>query len=270
MCALGAIATAGVWADIWKTAQRHGEVMHIALVPLVALWLVWVRRERLRQCEPVGTWMGPLLVLSGWIGSVIGDALSYEVFAHLGAVAILIGCILSVVGVNVVRRFLPAFVVLLLLIPAPWIVHEHLARPFLRIVGEVGLIAYEAFGVTARLRGEHLVLNGVSVPVVAACGAPGLKAIFLVAFAFAFAKPLRGWVRALVLLSTPVVAVVTQLLGTMLVVYLVPRGPLGFEQLTALSGWLLLPVAFALLVGLIRLLDWAAVPVQDYSLAKEG
>jgi hypothetical protein len=33
------------------------------------------------------------------------------------------------------------------------------------------------------------------------------------------------------------------------------------------AGWLMLPVSFLILLGVIRLLRWAMVPVMKYSLA---
>mgnify|MGYP003942000041 CR=1 FL=1 len=33
------------------------------------------------------------------------------------------------------------------------------------------------------------------------------------------------------------------------------------------SGWLMLPIAFLLLLGIIKLMDWALIPVRRYTLA---
>lgn len=271
MCALGGYATANVWGDIWETARRHGEVAHILLVPVVVAVLTWVRRERLRHCQPVATWVGPILVVGGWLGSLVGEPLEYKVLAHVGAVAILIGCVLSMTGVEVLRRFLPAFAAVLLLIPAPWVVHETLTAPFQAFVAELSLTAYGMVGIHAHLEGDRLVVGNMAVPLVAAAGAPGLKAIFLVAYGFSFAQPLRSWVRGLLLASTPVFAAVLQTLGTLLVVWFAQgREAIGVVALTTLAGLVLLPVALGLMVLLVRLLGWAAVPVRDYSLAEEG
>ena len=40
-------------------------------------------------------------------------------FAGLGALMVTVGCVLSVVGIHVLRQFLPAFAVLLFLVPLP-------------------------------------------------------------------------------------------------------------------------------------------------------
>jgi exosortase len=272
MCLIGAVATAGVWRDIWITAERHGETSHLILVPLVAGWLVWVRRERLRLCEPVGTWLGPMLVVVGWLAASLGDTMNYAVFSHAGAVTILIGCILSVVGVDVLRRFAPAFVALLFLIPAPWVVHQNVTEPFNLFVNQASVLVFQLLGVDAMAEERALLIDGVAVPVIAACGAPGFKGILLVAYGFAFAKPLRAWARVVVLLCTPLAAVVTQILGTTLLAGVLHyRDSESAVMWGAILGWLLLlPLVLICLVGVVRVLSWASAPVHEYRLAREG
>lgn len=269
MLVVGVLATRHVWVDIWATAVRHGEIGHFLLVPVVVAWLAWVRRERLRVTEPVGTWLGPVVVGVSWALASVGEALAVKVLTHVGAIGIMVGCLLAVVGWDVVRRFLPAFGALLLLIPAPWAVHAHLADPFTDFVAEFSLLVYGVLGIAADRQGDQMHVAGVTVPVLAACGAPGLKAIFLAAYGFAFAQPLKRWARGLILALTPVAAVLCQLFGPPIVAWLVTMDQFNPEWLAAVAGWLLLPVVFALLYGLLRVLSWASVPVQQYTLATD-
>lgn len=269
MLTVGTVATRDVWADLWATARLHGEIGHLVLVPLVVFWLVWVRRERMRLCEPVGTWIGPLIVGVSWAMATLGDSFDVKVATHTGALGILVGCLLSVVGVDVFRRFLPAFGALLLIVPTPWAIHEHVTGPFTDFIAELGLFVYHVLGISAELRGRVMTIEGVHMPVLAACGAPGLKAILLAAYGFAFGQPLKWWARGIVLAATPAAAVACQVLGAPLVAWLITLDEVDPEWLSAVAGWLLLPVVFALLFGLVRLLNWASVPVQQYTLAQE-
>jgi hypothetical protein len=269
MFVVGVAATRDVWVDIWRTAMHHGEIGHLLLVPLVVFWLVWVRRERARLCEPVGTWIGPVIVGVSWCVAALGELMGYKVFTHAGAVGIMVGCLLSVLGWDVLRRFLPAFGALGLLIPAPWLVHERLADPFTDFVAEFSLLVYNVLGISAQMRGPVMIIEDTRIPVLAVTGAPGLKAIFLAAYGFAFAQPLRRWARGLVLASTPIAAVMCQILGAPLVAWLVTLDEVNPEWLSAVAGWLLLPVVFGILFGLVRLLNWASVPIQQYTLAQE-
>src|SRR5436305_1517666 len=44
------LASIGGWQEIWYIGMRDEESSHIWLVPFLAAWLVWVRRDRLVAC----------------------------------------------------------------------------------------------------------------------------------------------------------------------------------------------------------------------------
>ncbi|MDX1565778.1 MAG: archaeosortase/exosortase family protein, partial [Phycisphaeraceae bacterium] len=117
LCVIGIALMHEAWADILHLAMGSEESYHIFLVPLIFGWLVWVRRERFRYCRPVDTWLGPVLVLAGWGLSTFGYYHAVESFWHGGAVVVLIGCVVAVMGREVLVRFAPAFVVLIFLVP---------------------------------------------------------------------------------------------------------------------------------------------------------
>ncbi len=66
MAALGVIATLDAWKDMFLIAFNDEEYSHIFIVPVVALWMVWVRRMRFRHCKTSGTIVGPIIVALGW------------------------------------------------------------------------------------------------------------------------------------------------------------------------------------------------------------
>src|SRR3712207_5212859 len=61
MGALGVAACWEPWREIFMLASKEPEYSHIFLVPLVALWMVFVRRARIRHCRPTGTGIGLLV-----------------------------------------------------------------------------------------------------------------------------------------------------------------------------------------------------------------
>ena len=63
--ALGVLATWEAWEDIAGIAMRDPEASQVFLAPIVAGWLVWVRRVRLRRYVARSTWAGPALVAFG-------------------------------------------------------------------------------------------------------------------------------------------------------------------------------------------------------------
>ena len=50
--AVGVAVTWNAWQEIYMFATRDEEASHIFLVIPVALYMIWVRRMRLRHCRP--------------------------------------------------------------------------------------------------------------------------------------------------------------------------------------------------------------------------
>ena len=269
MLAAGVAATYDAWADILHIAVRDEESSHIFLVPIVFAWLIWSRRARLRQCRPVGTYVGPVLAAAGWLVSSIGYNNAIQSFWHGGSLLVVLGCLVSVLGVQVISRFLPALAVLVFLIPVPGMARLQIATPLQTYTAAATHTLFEMLGLDVARFGNVLIINGVKVGIAEACN--GLRMVFalaLVSYAFAFGTPLRWYVRLLVLAASPLSAIACNVFRLVPTVwfygYASTKVAEGFHEF---SGWGMLVVAFLVLFGIIRLLRWAGVPVTRYTLA---
>ena len=99
------------WADICRLARKDEESSHILLVPIVAGWLFWVRRWRLRHCRREGMWVGPLIAAVGAALYVFGDAMLAESLWHAGAVLLVVGSFLAVAVITLLIGVIIALVV---------------------------------------------------------------------------------------------------------------------------------------------------------------
>jgi exosortase len=269
LAALGVAATSDAWKDLWQVATSSEEQSHVFLAPIVAGWLFWVRRERLRRLTPEGRWIGPVVVALGWLLWSTGDLTLTQGFWHAGAVLVVLGGLLSVLGTGFLRRFLPAFVVLAFMVPVPGLVREKIALPLQTVTAQATQVMLDILGVDAARTGNVLVINEVRVAIAEACN--GLRMVFaltLVSFAFAYGTPLRESVRVVIIVLSPVSAILCNVVRLVPTVWMYGR----FEADTAetfhdVTGWIMLPLAFLLLLGIIRALRWALIPVQRFTLA---
>lgn len=269
MVAGGVAVTFDAWADIFRIAWRDEEASHIFLVPIVAAWLVWVRRSRLRYCRPGHTILGPVLVGLGWAVSWIGYNYAIQSFWHGGSVMVIVGCFVTVVGRDVFLRFLPAFVVLVFLVPVPGMARQQIAIPLQTATAKVAQTAFDLLGFDVGRTGNVLNINGVDVAIAEACN--GMRMVFalaLVSYAFAFGTLLRNYARFLILAASPLSAIACNVIRLLPTVWLYGYYPkpvaVGFHDI---SGWLMLPIAFVILLGIIKSLRWALIPVSPYPLA---
>ena len=269
MASLGVLVTWPAWADIYHIASADEESSHIFLVPIVALWMLWARRLRFRYCKPTGTLLGPVIVAVGWIISLIGFYRGTGTFWHGGAVLVVIGCIVSVLGKQAILRFLPVVAVLIFLVPVPGELRLRVALPLQTWTARIEQTTFEILGTDVQRAGNCLTINGRNVNIIEACN--GLRMVFaliLVSYAFSFGLPLRNRVRLLILLASPFAAILCNLIRILPTVWLYgnarPAVARGFHDF---SGWLMLPIALLMLLGIMRLLRWAMIPVMRYTLA---
>lgn len=271
MGSLGVLATLDAWKDIYTLASRDEEYSHIFLVPIVALAMVMVRRMRMRHCKPSGMIVGVVLVAAGWTMLSYGFYHAVEAMWHAGAVVVVLGCILSVLGKNVIFRFFPAIAVLVFLVPVPGKIRQEIALPLQSWTARTAQTGLEICGVETEVSGNTLSINGKPVTVAEACN--GLRMVFpliLVSYAFCFALPLRNGVRFLILLASPLVAIFCNVLRTLPTIWLYGNEPRAIaDAFHEWSGWAMLLISFLLLLGIIKALKWAMLPMTRYPLASQ-
>ena len=256
-------ACADAWGDLLFLATNDPEASHVLLVPLIAAWLVYVRRGRLAGVRARGFWVGPAVVLGGAAVYFVGDWQFIQMAWHLGAVVVVVGAALTALGRDAMVKFLPAVLALGFMVPISARLRQAVALPLQRVTATVTQEVLGAFDKGAARSGNLLSINGHDVTVAEACsGMRSTAALVLVSYAFAFATPLRPWVRGLVIALSPVLAV------TCNVIRLVPT-VWGYGHLDAATadavhsagGWVMLFVGYFLLIGIVRGLELLGVPV---------
>jgi len=269
LAAAGVALTFEAWADMFTIAWGDEEASHIFLVPIIAAWLVYVRRERLRYCAPTGHWVGPALIAAGWVVSSIGYYNSMQALWHAGAVVVVVGCALTALGADVLRRFLPAIAVLIFLVPVPARLRLGIALPLQEVLAQMTWGAFDLAGVDVEQFGNTLTINGQPVQVAEACN--GLRMVFtlvLVSYAVAFGTPLKSYARFLLIALSPLSALVCNFVRMVPTVWLFGHASNSVAAtFHDVAGWIMLFVAFLLLMGIIRVLRWAMLPVARFTLA---
>ncbi|MEM7576867.1 MAG: archaeosortase/exosortase family protein [Planctomycetota bacterium] len=270
------------WATIWRQATTQDANGYVLLTPLIVVWLMYARRMRFAVVQPRFDWVGlPAMVLGTLLFGVWRSTDEPQIGGTMGTVLMFGGAVASVVGREVVVRFAAAWVALLFLNPIPGRILDPFSGALQIAAAELACAVYELMGVSSLVLQGHIICGlGDSVRELPLDATPDVlpmaTALILVTYGFVFASPIRGIVRTILLLLAPLAAILGGTLALVATIYLQYRA--GIDAETSSRGvqgvWLLagqaavLLGAFAALLGVMRLLAWAAVPPRRFSLAQ--
>ena len=268
MVSLGIFATFDALSDIYRIAMKDEESSHIFLVPIVTIWLIWVRRGRFRHCKARGGFLGLILIAAGWACYSLGDSYFVQILWHGGAIMLVLGCLFVVLGSDVFFAFMAAIAIQVFLVPVPGRIRQAIAIPLENITTVVTQQVCDVIGLVSDRSGNVIIINGQNVEIAQACN--GLRMVFaltLVSFAFAFGTPLRWYVRLIVVAGSPLCAIFCNVIRLVPTVWFYGYWTAWAGKFHDVSGWLMLPISFLLLMVIVKLLRWALVPVNLFTLA---
>jgi exosortase len=270
LAAIAVIATLGVWSEIWQRAFHNPEDSHILLALPVAVWLGFLRRTRLRRWHPEPSLLGPVMIALGWGLILTGFYTATDVFQHLGALLTVGGAVVAVLGHKLPMLLKPSLIALLFLFPVPGTFRQHIAIPLQHVSAIISENLLALFGVAIERSGIVLTINGHDVAVAEACnGMRMVSALGLITFAFVFSVPMRANIRLLLLVFSPLIALVVN------IVRLIPTAlAYGYTEADTaqlvhdVGGWAVLALALGMLWGLLAILRWLEIPVAPYPVPK--
>lgn len=282
------------WVACLRASLEREVNAGIVVAPVVFLFLATLRWRRLLNLRPQPDLLGVavagigvvLLVAAsldpaggGWffLGGPLGRSGDPGTWARTGAVGgallLMLGSVTAITGHRVAGRFGAAMGALAFLVPLPDSLVLQIAEPMNFAAAKVACGVYEVFGIGAGVDAAFLAIEKepdiwVQVPLSETAQAfPIAMMLVVVCYAFVFGSPLRPLVRAAVLLLCPLAAIFS-CAGVMVATlrFLTPEADAwGWTQ--AAGQWFMMALSFFMLMGVIRLLSWAAVPVRRFSLA---
>ena len=257
------------WPVLSKLVHDWGindNYSHGYLIPPLAGYLIWERRQQLRAVPPNGTWFG-LIVVLGSLLLLLAGLLGAELFlTRMALLGTLVGGVLFVLGWGHLRMLVFPLGVLLLMIPIPAILFNQVVFPLQLVASRAGEAALSGAGIPVLREGNIIILANTTLEVAEACsGIRSLVSLLTLAIVFGYFTDSRPGVRLAIALSAIPVAIAANALrvaGTGIAAhYYGSAAAEGFFH--SFSGWIVFIAAFAMLFGVIRVLRWLVPePIQ--------
>ncbi len=238
--------TLGNMATLWG---RDPQYSHGYLVPLFALYLLWLRRELWPNAfRP--SWLGAPLLLVGILTRFGGAFAGSPWLDAISLLPTLAGVWLMLGGWPTLRWSWPAIGFLFYMLPLPYTFSGQLAGPLQRFATIVSTFLLQTMGVPAIAEGNVILLSEVEIGIVEACSGLRMLVIFFAlstAVALLIKRPL--WEKALIVASAIPIALacnIVRITGTGVLHELV-SSEMANAVFHDLAGWLMMPLALAML-----------------------
>lgn len=261
-----AVVYSKVLQELYRDWWTNPDYSHGLLLPFVALYLVWRRREEWSRQAVVPSNFGLLVILAG-LGLLFLGELGAEFFlTRISLLTFLCGLILFFLGWGHLRIASFPVAILLLAIPLPAVIFYQITFPLQSLASSLATFLLETSRVPVLREGNLIVLPNITLEVVEACsGIRSLFTLLTLTVLYGYFFEAKMWLRlVLVALTVPLALFCNglRIMGTgILTQYVDPEAAEGFFH--GFSGWFIFLVALASLLvihrALARFQRWVVV-----------
>jgi len=248
------------WEPLARLVADWGQdpnFSHGFFVPAFAAYVVWSRREELRQVPIRPSYWGLVVILVA-MAALVGGTLGAELFlTRFSFVLLIAGLVIYFFGYKQFRLVLFPWACLFLMIPVPAIIFNQVTFPLQLLASKLATGMLRLAGIPVLREGNIIQLPDMRLEVAEACsGIRSLMSLATLSIIYGYLVEPRRLVRMILFVAAVPIAVAAnalRIVGTGVVVeYWNPQRALGFFH--EFSGWLIFLLALFLLFGFHRTL----------------
>lgn len=247
------ILYAPIVPDMVRDWYNDDNYSHGFIVPLIAAYFLYVKREELFSAEIVPSLSGLILVVAGLLQLLVAW-LGVEYFNMRASIVVLLtGFVLFIFGKDVLRVCRFSLFYLILMVPIPYIIYDAVAFPLKLFVTKVSVAFLQLLGVIVLREGNIIMFPTTTLEVADACsGIRSLMSLIALSVAYAYFLKTTTLKRWVIIVSAVPFAIITNALRVIVTGILAQwwgaKAAEGFFH--EFAGLAVFALAMALLVGL--------------------
>jgi exosortase len=242
-------------AYTWNTNQQYG---HGWLVPVFAAYLLYHRRDKLSIQTMQPSYWG-LALLAAALGMRLGSTYMYfHAFEQLSLIPAVAGLTLLLGGWSAVRWAWPSLLFLFFMIPLPFSIATAMAGPLQSLATISATFIMQTMGLPAVSEGNIILLNEHQIGIVEACSGLRMLVVFFALSTGVVLISSRHWIdKTIIFLSAVPIALLANLVRITAtgVLYSFGLGEMANHFFHDVAGWVMMPLALAMLWVEIKILD---------------
>jgi len=244
----------GLWHD-WINSSNNS---HGMLVPLIAGFLIWTKREQLRNARIAGAHGGGVILAAALVIYLLALAGHVAVLQRTMIVFSLIGLVIFNFGGTVFKILAFPLLYLIFMVPVPVSIYTLVAFPLQLFATDVAHFLIQALSIPVLQEGNMLYFVQTQLEVAEACsGLRSMMAFIMLGALFAYLMQ-KSWPRRSVLILSAIplaiVANIIRVTGTGILAHFY-GGQVARGFLHEFSGLAVFAFGFILLLGEYMLLN---------------
>lgn len=260
--------------DLWNTWQRSDEYSSGLLVPFLAVYILWSRRQQIIGIRIQPSLWGLLAFVVAQAVRFFGLFFMYGSAERLSIVLSIAAMVLLLFGWEFFRKVSPIVLFLFLMLPWPNRVQAALALPLQRWATSSAVFCLEVMGYEVAHEGNIIHIGNVTVAVAEACnGLRMVTAFFVISGLVVLLVERAWWEKLIVFVSSLPIALLcnTVRLAITAIAFTVLKGEYWEKMFHDFGGYAMMPLALAIVVGEFWFLAKLTIaPKQDRIVVTKG
>jgi exosortase len=254
----GAVIVAFLWsfwsgiADFWSVWQRSDEYSSGLLVPFLAGYILWSRREQFKSIPMRPSLWGGLALLFAGILRLFGLFYQYGSVERFSMVLSIAAIVLFILGWQLFRKTATILLFLCLMLPWPHSVQSAVALPLQQWSTSSAVFCLEIIGYDVIKEGNIIHIGQTSVAVAEACnGLRMITAFFVIGGLVVMLVKRPLWEKIVVLISSLPIALLcnTTRLVITAIAFTYIKGDYWEKIFHDFGGYAMMPLALASVIG---------------------
>ena len=243
--------------DLWNLWQRSDEYSSGLLVPFLAVYVLWSRRDRIAQCRIRPCIWGLFAFVAAQAMRLFGLFFMYSSAERLSIALTVAALVLLLFGWQLFRKVSTVLLFLCLILPWPNRVQAAVTLPLQRWATSSAVFCLETIGYEVLQEGNVIHIGDASVAVAEACnGLRMITAFFVISGLVVLLVKRAWWEKLIVLASSLPIALLcnTMRLAITAVFFTVLEGKHWEKIFHDFGGYAMMPLALAVVVAELWLL----------------
>jgi exosortase len=271
-----ALAACFVWSywtnllDLWSVWLRSDEYSSGMLVPFLAGYVLWLRRDSLKQIRMEWSVLGLVGLVGAQIFRMFGLIYMYQSAERLSIVMTIGSCVLLLGGKALFKKTLTVLLFLVLMLPWPARLQSKIALPLQDYATRSAVFSLETLGYDVIREGTLIHIGDTHVAVAEACnGLRMITAFFVIAGLVALIARRPLWEKAMICLSSLPIALIcnTIRLTVTAIAFTMVKGELWEQVFHDFGGYAMMPLALGIIVLELSMFSLLTIePVEEATL----